>query len=255
MKFLPAAPLSPTRIAAAALAALAFGAIALPSHAGLAVPTPPDATFYFGTPNGSSVFPPSLPQVAGPGDYSRGSTTANLALMPSPQLTLDLGGPDFVGAAIVYNYRISGPFDASGMVAGTLTSSMSVSGTGLVSVAAGITGTNLDPSPNYGVCFSTTISCPVDNGLYSTSLQNHTFNVNFNPTGQIELAAVARVEFIGSAQAMVDPVITLPAGYTLELSAGVGNSIAAVPEPSTWLLFAAGMGLVGVHTRRRRAAA
>ena len=252
MKLLPTS-LSSTRVAAA-LAALAFSAIATPSYAVVAIPTPPDATFYFGTPNGTSVFPPSLPQVAAGGSYNQGNATASLALTPSPHLTLDLGGPNYVGAAIVYNYSISGPFDASGMVAGTLTSSMSVSGTGIVSVAAGITGTNIDPTPNNGVCFSTVGSCPTDNGIYSTSLQDHTFAVNFNHTGQIELAAVGRVELFGSASASVDPVITLPAGYTLMLSPGAGNSISAVPEPSTWLLFAAGMGLVGVHTRRRRAA-
>ena len=180
---------------------------------------------------------------------------ATLGLMPSPHLTLDLSGPNYVGAAVVYNYSISGQFDASGMVAGTLTTSMSVSGTGGVNVVAGITGTNIDPTPDNGVCFSVTGSCPTDKGVYSTSLQNHTFNVNFSQTGQLELAAVAQVQFFGSAHAMVDPVITLPAGYTLTLSSGAGNSVTAVPEPSTWLLFAAGMGLVGMQTRRRRAAA
>ena len=254
MKLLPAS-LSSTRVAAA-IAALAFGAIAMPSHAVMAIPAPPDATFYFGTPTGTSLYPPSLPQVDSSPSQSRGTTTANFALMPSPHLTLDLAGPDYVGAAIVYNYLIAGPFNGSSVVAGTLTTSMSVYGAGLVNIVAGITGTNITPSPDNAVCFSVNPSnCVSSQGTYLPSLQNHTFAVDFAPSGQIELAAVGQVGLFGSAHAMVDPVITLPAGYTLMLSPGAGNSVTAVPEPSTWLLFAAGLGLVGVQTRRRRAGA
>jgi hypothetical protein len=52
--------------------------------------------------------------------------------------------------------------------------------------------------------------------------------------------------------ATVDPIFTVPGGYTLELSSGVGNAASSTPEPATWVMFAAGMGLLGMAARRRR---
>jgi hypothetical protein len=52
--------------------------------------------------------------------------------------------------------------------------------------------------------------------------------------------------------ATVDPIFTVPNGFTLELSSGVGNTVASSPEPATWVMFAAGMGLLGVAAGRRR---
>lgn len=53
--------------------------------------------------------------------------------------------------------------------------------------------------------------------------------------------------------ATVDPIFTVPSGYTLELSSGVGNSAqtSGVPEPATWTMLAAGMGFLIVAKRRR----
>jgi hypothetical protein len=49
----------------------------------------------------------------------------------------------------------------------------------------------------------------------------------------------------------VDPIFTVPNGFTLELSSGVGNgSQGAVPEPATWTMLAAGMGLLILAKRR-----
>jgi len=45
--------------------------------------------------------------------------------------------------------------------------------------------------------------------------------------------------------AFIDPMFTAPAGYSIELSPGVGNSLAsATPLPSTWLMLLG--GLVGL---------
>jgi hypothetical protein len=55
--------------------------------------------------------------------------------------------------------------------------------------------------------------------------------------------------------ATVDPIFTVPNGYTLELSSGVGNGVQAtsgVPEPATWTTLAGGMGLL-IAAKRRRA--
>jgi hypothetical protein len=52
--------------------------------------------------------------------------------------------------------------------------------------------------------------------------------------------------------ATVDPIFTVPAGYTLELSSGVGNGVASVsvPEPSAVGLLAGALILLGVMRRR-----
>jgi len=55
----------------------------------------------------------------------------------------------------------------------------------------------------------------------------------------------------GSAMASVDPMITVPVGYTLDLSPGISG----VPEPATWASMLVGLGLVGGLARRRRATA
>jgi hypothetical protein len=49
------------------------------------------------------------------------------------------------------------------------------------------------------------------------------------------------------ASAFVDPMLSVPVGYQLELSDGVGNG---TPEPATWTLFAAGIGLILAKRRR-----
>jgi hypothetical protein len=59
----------------------------------------------------------------------------------------------------------------------------------------------------------------------------------------------------GFAQASIDPVFSVPAGYSLEFDPGVGNLASSVPELSTWammLLGFAGLGYAGY--RRGRAA-
>jgi hypothetical protein len=49
----------------------------------------------------------------------------------------------------------------------------------------------------------------------------------------------------------MDPTFTVPAGYTIVLSAGVGNGVPpAVPEPATWTMLVAGMGLLILAKRR-----
>lgn len=54
-----------------------------------------------------------------------------------------------------------------------------------------------------------------------------------------------------SNRTMIDPVFTVPDGYQIQLSPGVGNSIAAVPEPSTWALIILGFAGVGFMASRR----
>jgi hypothetical protein len=54
-----------------------------------------------------------------------------------------------------------------------------------------------------------------------------------------------------SMSAYIDPMITVPDGYTLLLSPGVGNSLTpGVPEPSTWTMFLLGFASLGFPGRR-----
>jgi hypothetical protein len=57
----------------------------------------------------------------------------------------------------------------------------------------------------------------------------------------------------GSVQAseFIDPAFTVPAGYMLLLSPDIGNGLSAVPEPETWTMLAAGLGLLIVSKRLR----
>ena len=59
-------------------------------------------------------------------------------------------------------------------------------------------------------------------------------------------------DYPGTATAFVDPMITVPEGYTLVLSPGISQG---VPEPATWATMLVGFGAVGALARRRRAAA
>jgi hypothetical protein len=61
-----------------------------------------------------------------------------------------------------------------------------------------------------------------------------------------------------TATASVDPFLIIPPGYQLELSPGILNGIAPIPEPSTWALMLvgfAGLGFVGCRGRRKAIAA
>jgi hypothetical protein len=65
---------------------------------------------------------------------------------------------------------------------------------------------------------------------------------------------------IGTASVYVDPLIQIAPGfanasqYSIELSPGIGNSVAAIPEPSTYALMLAGLGVLGIVARRRKVA-
>jgi hypothetical protein len=78
-------------------------------------------------------------------------------------------------------------------------------------------------------------------------------DVIFEVQMQINAGAFAS----GSAQASVDPVFSVPAGYSLEFSPGVGNLASTVPEPPTWammLLGFAGLGFAGYRASRKSGA-
>ena len=53
--------------------------------------------------------------------------------------------------------------------------------------------------------------------------------------------------------AEVDPTFQINTpGYSLEFSSGVGNSVAAVPEPTTWAMMLLGFAGIGFMAYRRK---
>jgi hypothetical protein len=50
----------------------------------------------------------------------------------------------------------------------------------------------------------------------------------------------------------IDPLTSNAAAYRLVFSDGIGNSVAAVPEPASWALMLAGIGALGFAVGRRR---
>lgn len=254
-----------TGIYTAACAALVSGGVISPAQAVIFVPPPsvPDSEFYFGGTASSSPTLADIPLVAGQGlhqfnDGNGGLVSGNLNLLPAPNIDFNItnsGATNNITAAagIRYFYTISGP--GTGPVAGTLTTSMSVSGTGNFKVAALLTGTDVpflifSPSSNVGVCSAANSTVCIG---YNDSFTSKVVNVNFSRSGELDLVTAARVKGIGSASSFIDPVFTLSdPNLTLTFSQGVGNSFAApVPEPDTYAMMIAGLGVLGFMARRK----
>lgn len=66
-------------------------------------------------------------------------------------------------------------------------------------------------------------------------------------------ASMSLGDYPGVATASVDPMISVPTGYSLLLSPGIFAG--GVPEPATWATMLVGLGLVGGVARRRRSQA
>jgi PEP-CTERM motif-containing protein len=83
------------------------------------------------------------------------------------------------------------------------------------------------------------------------------FNVQADVIFAVEVQVNAGAFASGFAQASVDPVFSVPAGYSLEFDPGVGNLASTVPEPPTWvmmLLGFVGLGFVGYRASRKSVA-
>jgi hypothetical protein len=156
---------------------------------------------------------------------------------------------------ITYDYEIVGP--ANDSVPITLTYNLSTFASGYDAGAFA----SIEAQSNAGFAMSACSSTLIDDcGVVKSSVDVGSVNltVGSNLAYSIELYSQVSAYYNGvgvpsSAQAFADPVITIDEpGYTLELSPGVGNGlVSAAPEPSSWLLMIAGVGLAGPMLRRR----
>jgi PEP-CTERM motif len=72
---------------------------------------------------------------------------------------------------------------------------------------------------------------------------------------EVQMLVSASAASMGSANGVVDPIFTVPAGYRLKFSPGIGTG---VPEPSTWAMMAlgfAGLSFVGYRRAKQPRAA
>lgn len=196
--------------------------------------------------------------LAGPGTntYVEGAgsfATVTFTPTPSPSITLHVVGGDpaisyqgFSSDGLTYYYHISGPSTASGFVASQITTSMNVSASGFVTSAnAVLTGYNI---PAIMVCAGNSYCDPASLGSSFSGTVDELLPFD----GYIQMGVGVNV-YNGVGDAFIDPVITVPLGYTIAFSAGIGNSPAdptGVPEPASLALMLA--GTIGLTVARRR---
>jgi hypothetical protein len=216
-----------------------------------------------GGPSGFQVYGPSLGSVSGTGTNMFGSTfsdSASASLIsgnPTVQVAGTAGA--WAQAALVFQYQIVGPATASIPV--VLTGTVSATSPGIVGAIA---DAQINPGngfattgPLLSVCSSPTPTCGVGTQQTSGSLF---FSVPANTVQSVYMLAEIDAKLVssGSFSAFADPSITIDpsfshAGdYSIQFSPGV---VVSVPEPETWATLLAGLGLVGLAGRRRRAPA
>jgi hypothetical protein len=114
-----------------------------------------------------------------------------------------------------------------------------------------------------GTLNSTTSNVTVHFGATTTfsggfSLKDEPVTINTDTVYEVELYATIGGDPIIDERAYIDPFITTPSGYSIDLSPGVLNGTQTIPEPSTWammLMGFAGLGFFGLKRARGRALA
>jgi hypothetical protein len=127
-----------------------------------------------------------------------------------------------------------------------------LSGTCFTSNTSSATGAGVVPTGTVSCGSSSMSGGFTENGSYTIST-NSPYEVAMIANIQIGTSNDGDANGPGSVMgtAFVDPIFSVGAGYELVLSAGVGNTASATPEPGTWTMLAAGLGLLGAANLRR----
>lgn len=164
----------------------------------------------------------------------------------------------YAQAALIFSFRIDGPDEEAVpvLVTGTVRAGSSA---GLSASASAF----ISPAEDYLPIGPMLVACvdPSKDECASTGEQSKTdtlsYAVQANVEQQVYLHAIvdARAARSGWVFAFADPIVLVDPAfaraseYTLSFSPGV---TLPVPEPATWLLAVAGLGLTGWRVRRRR---
>ncbi len=199
-------------------------------------------------------------QVLSPGQQQESNADSqvqsNVVFAPSPFLSVS-GSTDYgqsIGLLnLTYYFEFVGPANiplsvfvsASGSIGGTTTGGGSI---GSFQSTLDIGGPNVTISETVGG------STP---GSWSLG-QTYQFQTNTQYSVQMIAEGSAGVGILGGTAsffAQVDPIFTIDpafaADYSIVLSDGIGSSVAAVPEPSTWAMMILGFAGVGFMAYRR----
>lgn len=109
-------------------------------------------------------------------------------------------------------------------------------------------------STSQGVYIGDGPPCVFEGACTRTYSLDGTYDLTLDTVHTISMSAsveaLAQNNVSQSMSAYIDPMITVPAGYTLLLSPGVGNSLTTVPEPGTWAMVILGFAALGLVARR-----
>jgi hypothetical protein len=194
-----------------------------------------------------------------PGNWSA-SSTVSATLTPSPSLSAaaSVFGTNFYpeaksGLTLKYYIEVLGP---AGLVPLTVQASGWANSGGLNAAAAASLG--LSGLPLVSPVFVATSQAGQGSGLKYFTV-NNTYDAAANSVIGVRLSVSADAETYSqlgvknSASAYVDPVFSVPDGYTLLFSEGVGNEAFSAPSPvpgSGWLSLAL-LVIVGAAAKAR----
>ena len=214
---------------------------------------------------------PDLRFFSAPGFHSLNGVGVTVALTPGPQVVSDAfgrpdGGSNSSSAGLTYSYGLDGPaIDLLVPLFATFRVFASASGGApgsevLANATLGIRGVN-GTSFNRAEIAQSCAGCgPLEfkGTLSFLQLSGHFDKVELS----VATSTSAGAGVSALARAFVDPYIFIdPAwladhpGYSVVVSAGIGNAapgVAAIPEPQTYAMMLAGLGLLGFAAHRRR---
>jgi hypothetical protein len=183
-----------------------------------------------------------------------GSSVTNTILLSIPSISTSATGAladPQAGGSVELQYQIE--------VVGTPGSVLiGVQATGQVQIGAfGATGYGASASASMSfddLSFLAGCSPTYNQGCSQQQLLNTSVSLTEGTEYLVTMATTAGVVYAyDTADASVDPYFTVPAGYTIDLSPGIGNlPLTATPLPAALPLFATGLGALGLFGWRRK---